>query len=162
MWLNGFGYNVQKRLWALYYFRDTETHKHTRVRSQVTTRAHACTGTHTHVLPHKMQTHTRTSPDVARELSLIVLLSFASQTAQSVYPYLDKYTLARGGVYFTRCVFWFNRGLWRPAAHSFKCIPLGSAWPFEVMDLYECCTKHYQVCGPLSAHAVLYIHALYP
>lgn len=65
---------------------------------------------HIHIMLHKVHTHihTHASPDVVLELSLILSLSFASRTAQSVYPYLDKYTLAGGGVYFTHRVFWFN------------------------------------------------------
>lgn len=87
--------------------RHTQTHTHRiHSRSQVTTCAHACIGTYSHNVTQCTQTHA--SPDVVLELSLILTLSFASQPAQSVYPCLDKYTLAGGGVCFTHRVFWFN------------------------------------------------------
>lgn len=107
---------VHRPLCLRCYFRGTETHKHTRIHthSQVTTCAHACIGTYSHNVTHgaKKKTHTSThttSPDVVLERSLILSLSFTSQQpAQSVYPCLDKYTLAGGGVCFTHRVFWFN------------------------------------------------------
>lgn len=120
-------YYVQRPLCLQCYFRGTETHKHTRVHSQVTKCAHARIGTYSH---NVVQTHTQTlaSPDVVLESSLILSLSFASQPAQSVYPCLDKYTLAGGGVCFTHRVFWFNLVLQRLVAYSLQCRPLGPAW----------------------------------
>ena len=121
---------MQRPLCLQCYFRGTETHTNTPGHSQKTTQTHACTNTYshnatqsatTHIHTH---THTHASPDVVLELSLILTLSFALQPAQSVYPSLDKYTLAGGGVYFTHRVFWFNWVLQRLVAYGLQCSPL--------------------------------------
>lgn len=97
-------HHIQLPLCLQCYFWGAAEHadanKHTRVRShiQVTTGAHVCTGTRSLNVTLGAVTHTHMS----LQMLFWTRPSFCrSQTAQSVYPCLDKYTLAGGGVYFT-------------------------------------------------------------
>lgn len=104
------------------------THTDTHIYSQVHTHKHMYV--HAHKVAHSANAHIHmfcqmlfwSSPSFCRSAFV------PSEPAQSVYPCLDKYTLAGGGVCFAHCVFWFNWGLQRFVAYGLQCSPLGPVW----------------------------------